>query len=113
MAKKTVVVFVDDLDGGPADRTVQFGLHGKNYEIDLSDLHIKALEESFQDWIAAARPVSLPGPRARAARSTAPGRSAEKRAEDQAIRQWAREQGRQVSDRGRIPQQIRDEYAAR
>jgi hypothetical protein len=36
MAQKITVTLEDDLDGGPADQTVRFGLDGAEYEIDLS-----------------------------------------------------------------------------
>ena len=36
MAQKVTVELEDDLDGGPADETVRFGVDGSEYEIDLS-----------------------------------------------------------------------------
>ena len=47
VAKRTVVVLEDDLDGGPADETVTFALDGVSYEIDLSSSNAGRLRESL------------------------------------------------------------------
>ncbi|HEY2206292.1 MAG TPA: Lsr2 family protein [Pseudonocardia sp.] len=107
MAQKVVVSLVDDLDGGKAVETVQFSLDGKNYEIDLSEKHAKALRDALATYVGAARRPSG-GRRGRAASS--PSRPAADREQNQAIRDWARSQGMDVSDRGRIPSDVIDAY---
>ena len=45
MAKKVTVSLSDDFDGKQADETVQFGLDGVSYEIDLSEKNAKKMRE--------------------------------------------------------------------
>ncbi|MDR0416013.1 MAG: Lsr2 family protein [Propionibacteriaceae bacterium] len=104
MAKRTEVVLIDDLDGSIADSTVAFALDGVSYEIDLSKSHADAFRASLDKWLNKARRV---GGRRRSGRPTAGG------AEDiAAIRAWAKANGYQVNDRGRISAKIREAYAA-
>lgn len=115
MARKTVVQFVDDLDGaelGTEGLTLEFGIDGKSYEIDLSPANADALREALAPYLPVARPVSANG----AVKSTGrrPNRSDQAAKEEtQAIRAWARERGMEVSDRGRISAEVRAMYAAR
>lgn len=109
MAQKTQVVLTDDMDGSEATQTLSFAFQGVSYEIDLNDDHASALEESFSDWIAAARKVSAArGGKTRrgSAATTAPdsGRDVNE------VRTWLREQGHQVADRGRIAANLLEEY---
>ncbi|GLZ76986.1 Lsr2 family protein [Actinorhabdospora filicis] len=116
MASKVQVILVDDLDGGKADETVKFGLDGKIYEIDLAEDKAATLREALADYVAAGRnigrfpmaggkaPVGIPG--------RAVGRPTTDREQNKAIREWAKRNGKPVSDRGRIPQEIIDEYHA-
>ena len=113
MAQKVQVLLVDDLDGGEAAETVRFGLDGASYEIDLSDAHAKALRDALAQYVEKARKVG----RAGAARAAAPGRkgapvSTGDREQNRAIREWAKRRGKNVSDRGRISQEIIDQYHA-
>ena len=55
MVKKVLVSLIDDFDGKPADETVQFGLDGVSYEIDLSAENAKKLREHLQPWVNAGR----------------------------------------------------------
>jgi hypothetical protein len=98
MAQKIQTLFIDDLDGGDAEGTVRFGLDGMEYEIDLSAAHAKALRKAVQKYVAAGRKVT-PARR--------PGRSNSRRATDGApnptdVREWAKSQGIDVKDRGRV-----------
>ena len=102
MAQKTQIILVDDIDHSAASQTVTFGLDGVTYEIDLNDEHAAALRESIEEWSAKARRVS--------GRRNVRRRGASSSAETQKIREWARSQGREVSDRGRIPAPIREAY---
>lgn len=106
MAQKTVLV--DDIDGDTASETVSFALDGVNYEIDLNDNNANQLREDLAHWIANARS----GARRRQIGRPAPVRRTRGANENATIRAWARENGREVSDRGRLPQELVDAYHA-
>jgi hypothetical protein len=106
MAQKVQVLLVDDLDGGEASETVSFSLDGTAYLIDLSSDNAGKLRKDFTQYIDHARRDGAGGRRRGRAR-TGPGR--ERSAE---IRAWAKERGRKVSERGRIPATIIAEYEA-
>lgn len=110
MAQKTVVQLVDDLDGSAlADgqgKTVMFALEGVSYEIDLSQAHSDELTDALAPYVAAGRKVSGRGGSARTSSSKSDP------AELQKIRDWAKNNGHTVSDRGRIAASVRDAYNA-
>lgn len=107
MAQKVTVQLVDDIDGGVADETVSFGLDGVAYEIDLSGEHASQLRESLAKWVAAARKNKAAAPKRAATKSkTSEGLDLS------AVREWARSNGHQVSDRGRISSTLIAEYRA-
>lgn len=108
MAQRIQTTLIDDLDGSEATQTVTFALRGIAYEIDLSDDHATALEESLEDWIAAARKTTTRT--ATLARLTNRTGSAPKRDDLDSIRAWARENGHTVAERGRIKQSVIDAY---
>lgn len=109
MAQKVEVRLVDDLDGGTADETVTFSLDGTEYEIDLSDEHATALRGEVWKYVQAARRVGkVTARRGRTATAAAPSN----RERNQAIREWAKGIGLDVSDRGRLSQDIVDRYDA-
>ncbi|WP_190816111.1 histone-like nucleoid-structuring protein Lsr2 [Saccharopolyspora pogona] len=109
MAEKVTVALVDDIDGTPAETTVEFSLDGVNYTIDLSQDNDTELRDALTPYVSHARRT---GGRKRAtikpAKAAAPPTTDKER--NQAIRAWAREQGFQVSDRGRIPAEIAEAY---
>lgn len=111
MAQKVLVQLVDDLDGTTSDdiSTVTFGLDGVSYEIDLTEENASALRDQFSDFIASAR---RNGGRAR--RGGVPGGgpngSGRTREQTQAIREWAKSNGHDVSDRGRISSTVIDAF---
>ncbi len=119
MAQIREVRLVDDLDGEAADETVEFGVDGKNYEIDLSKENASRLRDALADFVSAARRA---GGRRRGGNSAASsnngggagsapkGRTAIDREQNQAIRDWARKRGMKVSDRGRIPAEVLEAY---
>ncbi|GAA5171613.1 Lsr2 family protein [Pseudonocardia eucalypti] len=110
MAQQVLVSLVDDLDGEVANETVEFGLDGKSYEIDLSNKNASQLRDALADYVAAAR---RPGnSRRRSAAGAAGGvrRAGVDREQNQAIREWARKRGMKVSDRGRIPADLLEAY---
>ncbi len=104
MAKKIVVELIDDLDDSRAEETVSFSLDGTTYEIDLSVDNAAALRADFATWVAAARKVT-------GARKAASGSKAGK-SDAAEVRAWARKKGIEVSERGRIPAEIRAQYLA-
>ncbi len=112
MSKQTITVLTDDLDGGDADRTVEFGFDGVNYTIDLSETNIGKLRKALDPYLAAAARVGRTGASGRpTSRSTQPVRA--NRDQNQAIREWAASNGHEVSDRGRIPTSIVEAFHAK
>lgn len=111
MAQKIITTLVDDLTGEAiadgSGKTVQFGLDGSTYEIDLTDENADKLREVFADYVAAARKTN--------GRSTRPRTSSSGRTDPDElakIREWAAANGHEVAARGRISQTVRDAYAA-
>ncbi|CRK55627.1 Histone protein Lsr2 [Alloactinosynnema sp. L-07] len=105
MAQKTVVELVDDLDGGTADETVTFALDGVDFLIDLSTENATRLRESLAEFVGHARRTG--GRKAKVNAVTArKSPSAADKADNQAIREWARSQGESIAERGRIPQAL-------
>jgi hypothetical protein len=110
VAKQTLVVLTDDLDGGKADRTVEFGVDGVTYTIDLSDKNAKKLHATLERYISAGSRIGRTRPDPRRTRRTGPASARAGRDENRAIREWAAENGYEVSERGRIPASIIDAY---
>jgi hypothetical protein len=111
MAQKVTVTLVDDLDGSQAEETVEFGLDGATYQIDLSGDNAGRLRESLTEYVDHARRAG--GRKRVAGRPTvgrAPRAASADREQNQAIRDWARKQGMKVSDRGRIPADVLEAY---
>ena len=111
MAKQVITLLTDDLDGGEADRTVEFGLDGVNYTIDLSEKNTAKLRKALDPYLNVATRVGRSSGDSRAARRIAPastGRAS--RDQNQAIREWASKNGYEVSERGRIPSSIVEAY---
>jgi hypothetical protein len=112
VAQKTIVTLIDDLTGEEAEdiSTVEFALEGITYEIDLADGNAAKLRDNLARYVAAARKTSARRPGARADRSAARGasnagvaRSGYNRDTLRSIREWAKQNGHSVSDRGRLP----------
>jgi hypothetical protein len=115
MARKVQVILSDDLDDSiPADETVTFALDGTTYEIDLSDKNASELRDLLGKYVSAARKVSSRGTRASGGgRSRATGGGGRMdREQAGAIRDWARKNGHEVSDRGRIPASVVEAFEA-
>jgi hypothetical protein len=108
MAQRIQAYFIDDIDGSEAEGTVRFGLDGAEYEIDLSTAHAKELRNALAGYIQAARRSTGPGSRrTRRERSAAADRPSSTE-----VRSWAREQGIEVKDRGRIPAEVVAKFRA-
>ncbi|MEI7715468.1 MAG: Lsr2 family protein [Mycobacterium sp.] len=110
MAKKVTVTLIDDFDGsGAADETVEFGLDGVAYEIDLSSKNAAKLRNDLKHWVSAGRRV---GGKRRGRGGAGRGRGSIDREQSAAIREWARRNGHSVSTRGRIPAEVIDAFHA-
>jgi hypothetical protein len=110
MAQKHIVTLIDDLDGSTADETVEFGLDGSRYEIDLSKKNADKLRDVLAEYVANARRGRGSRPAGGARRS---GRAARgDREQTQAIRAWARKNGHKVGEKGRIPAAVLEAYNA-
>lgn len=107
MARKVLVRLVDDLDGLPSEgvATVTFSLDGVSYQIDLNETNASKLRDGLADFISAARRTG-----GRMKRGSAGGRASAN--DGPAIREWAREQGHELAERGRIPSHIVDAFHA-
>jgi Lsr2 len=109
MAQKVQVVLIDDIDGGDADETVSYALDGVSYEIDVNAENAEALRESLAGWIGHSRRV---GGRASRARATSRRAVPSSKPDLADVRNWARANGHQVSDRGRISADVMGAYEA-
>ena len=107
MAQKIQTFFIDDLDGSEAEGTVLFGLDGTHYEIDLSTSHAKELRTALARYVEAGRRVTGTTRRAGHGRK-APGNGVG----NTEVRAWAKTQGIEVKERGRIPAEVFAQYQA-
>jgi hypothetical protein len=110
MAQRTIVTLVDDLTGEEAENisTIEFGLDGVTYELDLTDENSAKLREALSEYAGAARKIGgrrRNGPRAGWATSTN-GSAGYNRETLKAIREWAKKNGHSVSDRGRLSAEV-------
>lgn len=108
MATGTYTRLVDDLDGGKAERTVAFSLDGRQFSIDLGKKNIAALEKSLQPYIAAAR-IGESGKR-KSRPAPKKNKSSGSNRDLKAVREWAKANGFNVSDRGRISAEVQTAY---
>ena len=105
MAQKVHIVLVDDIDQSDAEETVTFGLDGKEFAIDLNKKNARSLRDALAPYVAHARPVSSRGGRRSASKAASGAAPSE-------IRAWARENGFDVPERGRVAAEVREAYAA-
>jgi hypothetical protein len=105
MAQRVTVALEDDLDGGPAAETVRFGFGGADYEIDLSKKNAAAFRKLLAPFIEHAR-------KAGRSQGRRPARTAASRQRSGDIRAWAKDHGLTVSERGRIPASVVEQYQA-
>lgn len=108
MAQRVNVILVDDIDGSDAAETVSFALDGVDYEIDLSEKHASDLRNAVSLYVAHARRTG--GRRKSGWRSTSGAAAGSATAAE--IRAWARENGWDVPERGRVSTEVREAYAA-
>lgn len=105
MAQRVQYMLVDDLDGTEAVETVSFSLDGVSYEIDLTAANAKKLRNDLASWVGHAR---RSGGRKSSRKAGAAG--SPRRGDLSAVREWARKNGHQVSDRGRISAEVLAAY---
>jgi hypothetical protein len=111
VAQKIQTLFIDDIDGGAAEGTVRFALDGTEYEIDLNAKHTDDLRTALGKYVSHARKVSAGARRGGRAAGRA-GRSAGSVLNTTEIRNWARSQGIEIKDRGRVPAEVVAKYQA-
>jgi Lsr2 len=125
MVTRTEIILIDDIDGGPAERTVPFALDGQDYETELGAANLAQLEDSLAPFIAAARPVANHGKRKGKRGRTAPGRivippapapvdSIDARNRRAKIRAWVKAErpDLEVNERGRVSSKVIAAYNA-
>ncbi len=100
MAQRVQVVLVDDVDGGEATETLSFSLENVSYEIDLSAENAAQMRADFQVWVDRGRKVS----------TKRSGANRTRRNDSAKVRAWAKSNGYEVSERGRISSEIREAY---
>ena len=107
MAKKTetIVTLTDDLDGSTAVETITFAFEGANYEIDLSKSNAKAFERAMSLYVGHARKV-------RSTRKAGAARTGGSKQDLGVVREWAKSNGYDVSDRGRVAAAVLEAYEA-
>jgi Lsr2 len=105
VAQKVTVVLEDDLTGGPAEQTIRFAFEGSDYEIDLNAKNAAKFSKQLAPYLEYARRAGRAQPRR-------PGRTAAGRQRSGDIRAWANEHGVAVSERGRIPASVVEQYNA-
>ena len=109
MAQRVNVVLVDDIDGADAAETVSFALDGVDYEIDLSDKHAAELRNAVSLYVGHARRT---GGRRKSGRRASSAPAADGSATASEVRAWARENGWDVPERGRVSAEVREAYTA-
>jgi hypothetical protein len=104
MAQRIQTLLIDDLDGGEAAGTVRFGLDGTEYEIDLSAAHSDELRKTLERYLAHARRTGS------TSKSAARGRRGSAAVDTAKVREWAKGQGIEVKNRGRVPADVLEQY---
>lgn len=98
MAQRIITELIDDIDGSPAAHSIRFAIDGAQYEIDLNDANASSLRQAFAAYVASGRRV---GGRAKRSKSKA-------KAND--VRNWAEQNGFEVTTRGRLPRGVQQAY---
>jgi hypothetical protein len=108
MVRKVEILLTDDLDGRTIPKgkgeTVSFALDGKSYEIDLRTRHAAALRAALRPYVESGRPIQKRHGR-RTGRTTL-------EADARTVKEWARANGYEVNDRGRVPAHVREAFVA-
>ena len=104
MAKTTITQITDDLDGSSNAETYRFGWQGTEYSIDLSSKNFKAFDKLLRPYVEAGTKITK--------RSSTPGKTPKQSRDLAAIRAWAKDNGHAVSERGRLPKTVLEQYDA-
>jgi hypothetical protein len=112
VAQKIQTLFIDDIDGGEAEGTVRFALDGAEYEIDLSTQHSEELRSALGKYVSHARKIGGSAPRRAGRTAGRGGKSGAGAVNTTEIRNWARENGFDIKDRGRVPADLVAKYQA-
>ncbi|MFJ4895742.1 Lsr2 family protein [Streptomyces sp. NPDC088788] len=107
MAQHTITQLLDDLDGSAAAETIVFSIDGKSYEIDLNEKNASKLRKALEPYVDKGRKTS----RTHGGRRAGSRQAATSSGDTAMIRSWAKENGYEVNDRGRIPADIKEAYA--
>ena len=107
MAKQTVTI--DDLDQTPGAREVHFSLDNYEYIVDLNEKNLAELKEVLAKYIEVATPLGKVY-RATPQRPSVRRRTAAEGPSTSEMREWAKKNGHEVSDRGRLNQTVIDAY---
>jgi Lsr2 len=102
VAPKVQTLFIDDIDGSPAEGTVRFALDGTDYDIDRNTEHTQQLRDALAADVKAGRRVN--GGSRHSARSGHRGSVSGLNTTE--VREWAKAQGIDVKDRGRVPAEL-------
>lgn len=102
MAQRTIVNLIDDIDGKAASQTITFGLDGVEYQIDLSDKNAAKLRRALDMYVSHGRKLS---------RSGRPYRRVEIGPSPRDLREWAKANGYDVPNRGRVPRKVAEAFA--
>jgi hypothetical protein len=102
--QRVEVQLEDDLTGGPADETVEFGIDGRTYAVDLNARHAAEFRRQLSRFVEHARPAR--------ARTRGTIRTAASRQRSREIRAWAEQHGLTVAEYGRLPGNIVHQYEA-
>jgi hypothetical protein len=107
VVQKIMTSFVDDIDGSEAEGTIRFGLDGAEYEIDLNSKHAAALRGALEPYVTAGRKDTVSRRPVRRVRRGASGG-----VNTTEVREWAKSQGIDVKERGRIPAELMVKFQA-
>jgi len=123
LARVIMALLVDDGDGDGATQTIPFAYRGVEYEIDLSEREVTALDAVLAPYVENARPVRAKRTTARrpTAKSSKPNNSIKSSksskssksnvpADPSQVRAWAKTQGIAVADRGRVSADVMRQY---
>jgi hypothetical protein len=107
MSQKHIIQLIDDVDGSPAAETIAFALDGSSYEIDLNSANAAKLRDAMALFIGAGRRVARPVSGAKRQKTV----NAEK-GQVAAVREWAKQNGYKIGEKGRIPATVLAAYDA-
>lgn len=113
MAQKVTVSILDDLDGSEAAETIEFGLDGVEYTIDLSAENSTQLRDRLRPFVESARRAQRDGRDGRSSKPKTRRRTEAGVPGEQALaRIWAKNNGIEVRAIGRLSADVVERYRA-